>query len=225
MSPHVLDNPVWAALGGPHSPLAVTVGRFRRYRSDVGPFIAVADPKDGYEGIAEAIPVGMIVGIVTPEPIEIPSGVELHALDAVPQMVAEGVRPPTRDVPMRPLGDADVPAMLELTQLTHPGPFSARTIETGAYLGCFDGDQLVAMAGERMRVPGFTEVSAVCTHPDYQGRGYGKALVTAVATKILLRGEVPFLHVRAHNAVAIGAYEKVGFSIRRTMRFTTLKRP
>ncbi len=95
----------------------------------------------------------------------------------------------------------------------------------GDYLGIFDGRRLVAMAGRRMHVPGFIEVSAVCTHPDYQGRGYAKALVSSVAAGIAAGGDTPFLHVRQTNTVAIATYERLGFATRRVMSITVLRRP
>lgn len=109
------------------------------------------------------------------------------------------------------LGDGDSPEMLELTALTKPGPFGPRTHELGYYVGIRDQGKLVAMAGERLKVPGFTEVSAVCTHPDHLGKGYAAALMTEVMRAIRERGETPFLHVRADNARAIAIYERLGF--------------
>ena len=109
-----------------------------------------------------------------------------------------------------------------MTSLTHPGPFFARTIEMGHYAGIFEDNRLVAMAGERLRLPGYTEISAVCTHPDFQGRGHAKALVSAIGQRIVDHGETPFLHVR--NTAAIVWYEKLGFDIRQAMVFTVVKR-
>ncbi len=104
--------------------------------------------------------------------------------------------------------------MVELTALTKPGPFGPRTHELGHYVGIRDGGKLVAMAGERLKVPGYTEVSAVCTHPDHLGKGYAAALISEVMRAIRERGETPFLHVRAHNRRAIAVYERLGFRIR-----------
>jgi predicted GNAT family acetyltransferase len=103
------------------------------------------------------------------------------------------------------------PEMLGLTALTKPGPFDKRTHELGRYVGIFREGKLVAMAGERLKVPGFTEVSAVCTHPEHAGRGYARVLMTEVMQGIWKRGEVPFLHVREDNAAAIKLYERLGF--------------
>jgi predicted GNAT family acetyltransferase len=112
------------------------------------------------------------------------------------------------------LSIADVDEMLALTELTKPGPFGKRTPELGTYLGIRDGGRLVAMAGERLRLPGFTEVSAVCTHPEYQGRGFARMLISAVVRQITERGETPFLHVAQVNTRAIRVYEELGFKTR-----------
>ncbi|MEP7241585.1 MAG: GNAT family N-acetyltransferase [Devosia sp.] len=219
-----LDNPVWSALSGPQARLSVSSGRFARYRDDVGVFVAVANPADGFDGLAGALPANALVGIVTAETVEVPPGFDVVEVSTVPQMVASDFQRVPIDRRVTELGDANVPAMLELTALTRPGPFLSRTIEMGRYVGVFDGTRLVAMAGERMRPAGFTEISAVCTHPDFQGRGHAKALMTLVADGIVARGETPFLHVRAANAIAIGAYRSLGFVVRREMVFTVLRK-
>lgn len=224
MALHPLDNPVWAALTGPQQALGVAHGRFRRYRENIGVFAAVESSGAGVEGLAEAIPAGTMLGLVAPHTLDAPTGMELVEVAAVPQMVAAELVATVSPAPIRALRDDDVPAMLDLVELTHPGPFLSRTIEMGRYAGIFEGDRLVSMAGERMRLPGFTEVSAVCTHPDHQGRGYAQALVSDIARGIIERGETPFLHVRAINTAAIAMYEKLGFATRREMIFTVVKR-
>jgi predicted GNAT family acetyltransferase len=123
------------------------------------------------------------------------------------------------------LGPADVPEMLALVERTRPGPFEARTVELGTYLGIRREGELVAMAGERMRPPGWTEVSAVCTDPRFQGQGLGGRLVRAVAVGIRARGEVPCLHAAATNTGAIKLYESLGFVTRRTIDFVGLRAP
>jgi predicted GNAT family acetyltransferase len=115
--------------------------------------------------------------------------------------------------------------MLALTQLARPGPFLARTIQMGDYAGVYDGERLVAMAGERMRLPGHTEISAVCTHPDARGRGLATALTRHVARAILDRGETPILHVRRDNHDAIRVYERLGFTLRRHIDFVFYRTP
>lgn len=138
-------------------------------------------------------------------------------------MVCEALVPVAR-VDAVNLTDDDVPEMLKLIALAQLGPFLARTIEMGRYIGMWQDNKLVAMAGERLHMTGFCEISAVCTHPDYRGRGYGGALTTLVAEGIIARGEVPFLHLVATNDVARGLYTKLGFRLRVENQLAYLKR-
>jgi predicted GNAT family acetyltransferase len=126
---------------------------------------------------------------------------------------------------MTSLGTADIPEMMRLVEVTQPGPFGLRTQELGTYLGIHIGNRLVAMAGERMKIDGYVEISAVCTHPDVRGFGYAAALVAALSRSALERGEIPFLHVFSDNDPAIALYHKVGFRIRRTLHLTVLGSP
>ncbi|WP_225095339.1 GNAT family N-acetyltransferase [Streptomyces sp. CoH27] len=123
------------------------------------------------------------------------------------------------------LGPADVPEILALIALTRPGPFLPRTVELGTYLGIRDRGRLIALAGERLRPPGWTEISAVCTHPDHRGRGLATRLVRAVAAGIRERGDTPFLHAAASNTHAIRLYESIGFTLRRRTRFALVRTP
>jgi predicted GNAT family acetyltransferase len=140
------------------------------------------------------------------------------------QMVHEGSEPLTSNVEGEELNVADVSQMVALAELTKPGPFGTRTRELGAYIGVRRKGRLVAMAGERLRVPGYTEVSAVCTHPEHLGCGYASALVAELMRRICSRGEVPFLHVRSENRRAIELYKRLGFTERLTFRFALLRR-
>ena len=122
------------------------------------------------------------------------------------------------------LGLADSPEMLALATLTKPGPFGTRTHELGAYVGIRCEGKLVAMAGVRLKVPGYTEVSAVCTHPNHIGKGYARLLMTEIMRRIRERGETPMLHVRQDNARAVGLYERLGFRTRKQMHFAVLRK-
>ena len=122
------------------------------------------------------------------------------------------------------LGPADSPEMLALTALTKPGPFGTRTHELGTYIGLREKGKLVAMAGERLKVPGYTEISAVCTHPEHNGKGYAGLLMTEIMRRIRDRGETAFLHVRQDNARAITLYERLGFQARKLLHFAVLRK-
>ena len=163
--------------------------------------------------------------LVSPERYDIPAGwTDVLTLEGA-QMVADRLVAPSADATIRPLTTADVSAMLALVELARPGPFAPATIELGRYIGVFDGDALVAMAGERMRLPGWTEVSAVATHPDARRRGLGAALTHHVARHIADEGGTPFLHVAAGNDGARRVYERLGFALRRVLTFRVLRAP
>jgi len=129
------------------------------------------------------------------------------------KMTWDGALPAAEDgaLDARPLGPADAAQALELATLTKPGPFGLRTIELGEYFGCFDGDRLIAMAGERMRAGTLHEISGVCTHPEFQGRGLARRLMLTLIRRELQRGETPFLHVMRANEGAHGLYQRMGF--------------
>lgn len=145
------------------------------------------------------------------------------AADGV-QMIARVTFQPEDEAVIINLTNADAPEMQALAALTKPGPFLPRTHELGQFIGIRENGALVAMAGERMKLPGFTEVSAVCTHPDFRGRGMAGRLTRIVAARICARGETPFLHAFGGNANAIRLYESLGFELRSKMFITVLRR-
>jgi ribosomal protein S18 acetylase RimI-like enzyme len=220
---HPLDNPVLAALTGPHAGLALTRGRAARYPADVSPFCAVPVEPDAADWTDAA-------GLLSPgEKVLFPAlrtapppGWEVLWLGEGVQLVATALDAEP-DGEAVTLGPADVPDMLSLTRRTKPGPFLAKSIELGAYLGIRRDGQLVAMAGERMRVPGWTEISAVCTDPAWRGQGLASRLTRAIAVGITARGDTPFLHAIASNATAIRLYGELGFSYRRDIQFPLLR--
>lgn len=197
-----------------------------RLQADFGLFAAAADasapnlaalaalvPEVGTVGTVEAVPHPPVPGVTNAEPA------------SLCQMLAGDLRPVAPDgFAIVDLDAADAPQMLALASLTRPGPFHARTPELGDFVGVKQGDRLIAMAGERLNLPGFQEVSGVCVHPDGRGRGYAAALMSVVAGRILARGDRPFLHVFAENVGAIALYERLGYRIRREMRLTLLSR-
>ncbi len=214
----VLDNAFWHSLSGDHAALAERVGRAARYRPEVSVFagLEATDDERAWADAARLVgPGGRIVtaGVTAP-----PAGWEnTFSLNGV-QMVATALRGEPDPEAVR-LGPADVPEMLDLIARTDPGPFRERTIELGTYLGIRHDGALVAMAGERLSPPGWTEISAVCTDPAYRGRGLAARLVRAVAAGIEARGRTPFLHAAAENVNAIRLYEKLGFTARRSIVF------
>jgi ribosomal protein S18 acetylase RimI-like enzyme len=223
---HPLDNVVWHALTTRHAAHAEGRGAARRYRPDVSVFWAVRDlDPASWAALAALAAPGDQVRLFRAELSAPPPGWAVDLTGVGHQLVLDG---DVADVAVpdgtRPLGHADVAAMLALVALTAPGPFAARTVELGGYLGVFEGGRLLAMAGRRMAVPGFTEVSAVCTHPDARRRGYAAALTAQVARGIVADGDTPFLHVVEGNP-ARRVYEQLGFAVRRQVGFTALRPP
>jgi predicted GNAT family acetyltransferase len=219
-----LDNPIWSALTTEHQSLARSNGLARRYPSDVSPLAALAEPTPkAFADMSALIEPNEAVALFTAEPVELPGGWHVKRTGWMQQMVCDAATAsPATEI--HALCDADVPEMLALTAATEPGPFLPRTIEMGRYFGIRSADgRLVAMAGERLALDGFTEVSAVCTNPEFRGRGYGHALVSSVAARILGEARVPILHVFTENG-AISVYKKVGFRVRRAIRLTVIAR-
>ena len=217
-----LDRPIWSALTTRQKAISHGSDRARRFPADVAPFADVGDTADLAE-LAALVPAGDFVVMFTGEPVEAPPGLAIVDTSSGNQMVLEFLRAPHGDFDISPLAAADVPAMQELVRLTNPGPFGPRTIELGRFVGIRRDGRLVAMAGERLKPEGHTEITGVCTHPDHRGRGYSQALVADVARHILGRGDTPFLHVYSTNKSAITLYEKLGFKFRRALRVTVLQ--
>lgn len=222
---HPLDRPVWHALTTRQAGLAQGDARALRLDPAFGPFIAPADASsESLHALAGLIGENDTVAMIDTLDIPLPPHTTRVNGGALNQMVATALIAPRRAIDLVALTEADAPDMLALAILTEPGPFAARTHQLGDFLGVKVGGRLAAMTGERMKPDGYTEVSAVCTHPDHRGRGYGAALTHAVASRILARGETPFLHVFPNNTGAIAVYESLGFILRRVMTLTVLTR-
>src|SRR5207302_7608148 len=181
----------------------------------------------GYESLAGLVGVGGTVALFLEKPYEPRPGWNLIADTPLLQMVCEngGAPIPLRSgsaSPILELKPADSPEMVELAALTKPGPFGTRTHELGTYIGIRYGGKLVAMTGERLKVPGYTEVSAVCTHPEHTGKGYARVLMSEVMRGICDRGETAFLHVRQDNVRAIALYERLRFRERVQLNYAVL---
>ncbi|MCW2621400.1 MAG: family N-acetyltransferase [Frankiales bacterium] len=223
--PHVLDDAARASLLGPHAHFAERRGDVLRYPTDVSPFLSLPATPDGrtWADVAALLGPGGVVpipGVDAPPPpgwevVMDMAGVQMTGEDVVGRPDPEAVR----------LTRADVPEMLELVERTRPGPFLPRTIELGTYLGVRRDGVLVAMAGERIHPPGWTEISAVCTDESVRGQGLASRLVLAVVDGIRQRGELPFLHAAATNVNAIRLYESLGFRVRRETSFRAVQVP
>ncbi len=214
--PHFLDNIIWQAFVGPQARFTVGRDRIRRYAPGLSPIIGAADPaRPDFGALAPFCRPGehFYCGGWRDAP---PAGWKVEEESTMCRMAWAG--PPSvadEATEARPLGPQHAAPALALAELTHPGPFGPRTLELGDYFGFFEGERLVAMAGERMQAGSYREISGVCTHPDFQGRGYARRLMSKLLHRQLARGETPFLHVMTANTPARGLYERLGFRTHR----------
>jgi len=221
----LLDQPIWSALTSSHASLAIGI-HARRYPSDIEPFIAwpEADPAAAAEAADLVAPDEVVVTMqaFAPRPL---AGLMLVGEAAGVQMIATGKAPscgPGHDIIA--LHQSDVVQMIALAGLTRPGPFCARTHILAQFWGVRDEGQLVAMAGERLRFAGHSEVSGVCVHPAARGRGLARRLSLHVMECIRQRGETPLLHAYADNRPALRLYEELGFTPRSAMHVQQFRR-
>jgi ribosomal protein S18 acetylase RimI-like enzyme len=231
---HALDNVIWKALTTRQAEFADSVDKARRFQRNVTSLTGFSEATAaGYESLSGLVgPGGKTGSLFLDEPYQPRAGWEALTTAPLLQMVFEndgdGAEKSATAAASRPaiieLGAQDSPEMVELTTLCKPGPFGTRTHELGTYLGIRRGGRLVAMAGERLKVPGYTEVSAVCTHPEHTGKGYAAALMMEVVRRIRERGEIPFLHVREANTRAIELYNRLGFRKRVQLHQAALRR-
>lgn len=227
---HPLDRAVWNALTTRLAGFVVepSDGRAVRIDPEVGIFLSGADDRPetlaAMARLAQLYPgAGMVEQTGGPmAALDLP-GVEVVSRIPLVQMVATALTPGGPDIGFETLGEDDAAEMLALAALTKPGPFRSATRRLGPFIGIRDQGRLVAMAGRRLRVDGFTELSGVCTHPDWRGRGYAAALSRAVAGEILASGEHVFLHAFAEHPATIAFYRSLGFEVRAEMTYTILK--
>jgi ribosomal protein S18 acetylase RimI-like enzyme len=220
-----LDNPVWTALTTSQADWAQKSSLARRFPAEIGPLAGFETPtREAYESLGELFPPGGIAAICLDEPPELPATWILHEIAPMLQMIYTDCKLPPPASDFVTLTAADAPEMLALATLTKPGPFAIRTHELGDFIGIKRSGKLAAMAGERLRAPGYTEVSAVCTDPDHIGHGYATGLMVEIMRRILARGETPFLHVRSQNQRAIELYHRLGYVDRHLFQLTILRK-
>lgn len=223
---HPLDNVIWHALTTRQAHFAQGSNGARRFIPEVSPLSGFEEPSNsGYESLTRLAGPRGTLAVFLEHPYEHRPEWEFIAGAPLLQMVSEksSLGTAVNGHEILELGAADSAEMLALTALTKPGPFGPRTHELGAYVGIREQGKLVAMAGERLKVPGFTEVSAVCTHPAHLGKGYARILMAEVMRRIGERGETPFLHVRQDNSRAIAIYQRLGLEVRKLLHFAVLR--
>ena len=223
---HILDRPAWNALHTIHADLAEGSALALRYPASIVPFAAAADNRsESLEALAALPASGETIALVEAGPIATAPGLDVLLDSQLIQMTADRPHARIADPRIQPLGTDDAEEMLALALLTKPGPFTLGAQKLGTFWGVKVDGRLVAMAGQRMRVSGYAELSGLCTHPEFQGRGFGKLLFRYVAGEIAARDETAFLHAFASNTHAVALYQSLGFSIRTVMNLLIVKRP
>jgi predicted GNAT family acetyltransferase len=208
-----------------HADFALGGDLARRYPAKIAPMAGVREISNAsLNALAALMRPGDVVGLFGPEPVSEAGCLLVVSHKHIDQMICDRQDNSPQTGSVTELTPADVPDMLHLVELTKPGPFSAGAIMLGSYLGIRCAGKLIAMAGERMRFDGFTEISAVCTHPGYRGCGYASSLVRALVRQIITRGETPFLHLYSDNTIAAALYTKLGFALQRRLTVTVLRR-
>jgi len=222
---HILDNPIWNALNTGSKKLANGNDNAKFVNRDAGAFAGLKENTVGdLMSLHELTPLETPVVLFVPTEITVPGEWQIVLKKPLLQMVYPHKHAPSPKAEVTELTEEDVPAMLSLTALTEPGPFLPRTIDFGNYQGIFDGEQLAAMAGQRLHPAPYVEVSAVCTHPDYLGKGYAGRLVGNQIHSIIEKSGIPFLHLLRDNTRAYHLYQKLGFEVRKEIVCYVLKK-
>lgn len=225
---HILDNFIFNAAITGNRHLSIGSELVKYFPKDLAPFVGLKNLDEAaFAELGQVFPAQLSAVLITGDNPVIPTAWNLVHYSILYQLVAtrpvapDDIRP---DFPgMRPLGTGDIPQMIALTKLTNPGPFLERTIEFGNYMGIFEGDRLLSMAGNRFHAGDYVEVSAVCTHPDALGRGYASALLSFLINQLFDTGKIPYLHVRPENTGAISVYERLGFTKRADMHLNVIR--
>jgi ribosomal protein S18 acetylase RimI-like enzyme len=223
---HILDNPMWNAAITGNSSITNGTATVKYFNRDMALFFGMKEfTEDNFRQLHGWTPFGELVATFTEGEIDVPTNWNVILKKEILQMVYEQAYPTDEDThSLIPLQDKDIPAMLDLTALTRPGPFFPRTIDCGHYEGVFDGGQLVAMCGQRLQPDPYSEVSAVCVHPDHLGKGYAKLLIRNQLRKIMKAARIPMLHLYADNIAACRLYENMGFTIRKQLLVYMMKK-
>jgi predicted GNAT family acetyltransferase len=223
---HLLDNPVWNALNSADSHLNIGNEEVAYFSPTISPFVGLPHWSSALQQVLhDQLPATGSWSTVVAKPIHFIESWELVFTLTLHQMVCEKATAVLDDsIPYRSLGTTDIPAMLALTAITKPGPFLEKTILFGNYYGVFEDNKLIAMAGERLHLNNYSEISAVCTDPGFTGKGLAAFLVSMLSMRIFEQGKIPFLHVKRDNQRAINMYERLGFKHRSDMYFGVFKR-
>ena len=225
----LLDNPAWWALHSVDKHFNIGNELVKYFPANISPFVGIANWDEKHqEKLLHNLPADRSFAVMVAESFKLIDGLETVFSTTLNQLVFENFKTEYSTEMfqnIQTLGDEYIPDMLELTALTKPGPFYEKTNAFGNYVGIFQNNQLVAMAGERLHLNDYTEISAVCTHPSQTGKGFGSLLVAYLVEKIIESGQTPFLHARKDNVGAIRVYEKVGFLVRKEMNFAIFKLP
>jgi predicted GNAT family acetyltransferase len=222
----VLDNPAWNALITGNKHLALGNKEVKFFDDRISPFAGLEEySANGFQQLYNVYTGQSPKVVILKEEIAVPQPWVTARYMKCLQMVYNGETPVVKDPALIiPLNREHVPQMLELTALTNPGPFAVDTISFGHYTGIFDEDKLVAMAGQRMNPQPYAEISAVCTHPDYVGKGFAKQLLLHQVNRVIVGGGIPFLHVLDYNERAIKVYESLGFQTRTELHFYVIQK-
>ena len=219
-----LDNPFWNSLQTRHRGIALRHGEAARYPADYAPFLGVAHAGvDLADAVAPLVAPGESVYLLGVAPV-VPEGWRLQAFRPLAQMVCTAPLEVADGPAVIALDDTHRADVLALTALVYPHYFRPRTMEMGRYFGIYQDGRLAAIIGERLGMPAYTEMSAICTHPDFNGRGYARRLTAMLTNDTLQRGLIPFLHVSHENTRAKQLYEQIGFRHRRDIDFWSLAR-